>query len=175
MANPISGYIMVLATTGERTGKRRLVPLNFAEQGDAIYCLAGFGKTTHWLLNLQAHPQREVWPPDGRRCGGRGDLVTYVLRRPELNVQWEVERAGLCDASRDESCHWDRCSAIVRLAGRSWVRAGCRWCYIDEPMPYRGEPCDECEILRRTCRCSGTSRVIECRRTAPAQQRGEQE
>ena len=93
MANPVSGYIMVLATTGRKSGERRLVPLNFADDGDAIYCLAGFGTTTHWLLNLQADPQCEVWLPDGRRLAGRGELVTTEARRVEL-VRQVMVRSG---------------------------------------------------------------------------------
>lgn len=93
MANPVSGYIMVLATKGRRSGERRLVPLNFAENGDAIYCLAGFGKTTHWLLNLQADPECEVWLPDGRRLGGRAEVVAAEGRRVEL-VREVLIRSG---------------------------------------------------------------------------------
>lgn len=93
MANPVSGYIMVLATKGRRSGERRLVPLNFAENGDAIYCLAGFGKTTHWLLNLQADPECEVWLPDGRRLGGRAKVVAAEGRRVEL-VREVLVRSG---------------------------------------------------------------------------------
>ncbi len=93
MANPVTGYIMVLATTGRKSGERRLVPLNFAEEGDAIYCLAGFGKTTHWLLNLEADPQCELWLPDGRRLGGRGEPVTTESRRIEL-VRQILIRSG---------------------------------------------------------------------------------
>ena len=93
MANPTSGYIMVLATTGRKSGARRLVPLNFAEEGDAIYCLAGFGKTTHWLLNLQADPECEVWLPDGRRLRGRGELVESEARRVDL-VREILVRSG---------------------------------------------------------------------------------
>lgn len=84
MASPPSGYIMVLATTGRRSGERRLVPLNFVERGDAVYCLAGFGKTTHWLLNLQADPQCEIWLPDGRRLCGHGELVATEAHRIDL-------------------------------------------------------------------------------------------
>ena len=94
MANPTSGYIMVLATTGRKSGERRLVPLNFVESGDAIHCLAGFGKSTHWLLNLQADPQCEIWLPDRRRLQGRGELVTTETRRISL-VREVFARSGL--------------------------------------------------------------------------------
>ena len=93
MANPWSGYIMVLATTGRKSGARRLVPLNFAEGSDTIYCLAGFGKTTHWLLNLQADPQCDVWLPDGRRLSARGELITTEARRIDL-VREILVRSG---------------------------------------------------------------------------------
>ena len=93
MANPTSGYIMVLATTGRKSGARRLVPLNFADGEDTVYCLAGFGRTTHWLLNLQADPECEVWLPDGRRLHGRGDLVETEARRVDL-VREILVRSG---------------------------------------------------------------------------------
>ncbi|NNC92162.1 MAG: nitroreductase family deazaflavin-dependent oxidoreductase [Acidimicrobiia bacterium] len=93
MANPLSGYIMVLATTGRKSGERRLVPLNFAEGTDAVYCLAGFGRTTHWLLNLQADPQCEIWLPDRRRLRGRAELVTTESRRISL-VREILVRSG---------------------------------------------------------------------------------
>lgn len=93
MANPLTGYIMVLATTGRKSGERRLVPLNFAEGTNAIYCLAGFGRTTHWLLNLQADPQCEIWLPDGRRLRGRAELVMTETRRIGL-VREILVRSG---------------------------------------------------------------------------------
>ncbi len=93
MANPMSGYIMVLATTGRRSGERRLVPLNFAEDDGSIYCLAGFGRTTHWLLNLETDPECEVWLPDGRRLRGHGVLVGTEARRIEL-VREVLIRSG---------------------------------------------------------------------------------
>lgn len=81
MANPAVGYIMVLTTTGRKSGERRLVPLNFAADDDIVQCLAGFGRTTHWLLNLEADPRCEIWLPDGRRLQGRGELVTSETHR----------------------------------------------------------------------------------------------
>lgn len=59
------GYIMVLITTGHRSGLRRLAPVNYDREGDAVYCLPGFGARTHWYRNLMADPRCEVWLPDG--------------------------------------------------------------------------------------------------------------
>ena len=93
MAGPRSGYVMVLVTTGRKSGLRRPVPLNFAEDRDAVYCLAGFGKTTHWLINLLADPSCEVWLPDGRRLLGTGEIVTEEDLRVEM-IRRILIRAG---------------------------------------------------------------------------------
>ncbi len=93
MASPTGGYVMVLATTGRRSGERRLVPLNFAEEGTSVYCLAGFGKRTHWLLNLQADPRCELWLPDGRRVHGTGTVIVDEAKRLEMTRKILV-RAG---------------------------------------------------------------------------------
>ncbi len=93
MANPQIGYVMVLATTGRKSGERRLVPLNFAEQGKSVFCLAGFGKRTHWLLNVEADPRCELWLPDGRRVYGKGTVVTDEDKRVEM-IRTILVRAG---------------------------------------------------------------------------------
>ena len=92
-ADPTVGYIMVLTTTGRKTGERRQAPLNFALEGDTVHCLAGFGATTHWLLNLQSDPRCEVWLPDGRRMAGRGEMVSEETRRIAL-VRQVLIRSG---------------------------------------------------------------------------------
>lgn len=93
MAGPRRGYTMVLVTTGRKTGQRRPVPLNYAEDPGFIYCLAGFGKRTHWLVNLLADPTCEVWLPDGRRLLGTAEIVTDEATRIEL-VRRLLIRAG---------------------------------------------------------------------------------
>jgi deazaflavin-dependent oxidoreductase (nitroreductase family) len=84
---------MVLVTTGRKTGQRRPVPLNFAEDPGLVYCLAGFGRRTHWLVNLLADPRCEVWLPDGRRLAGTAEIVTDESVRIEL-VRRLLIRAG---------------------------------------------------------------------------------
>ena len=55
--------VLLLTTTGRKTGKPRTVPLCFLEDGDA-YVLIGSrgGSAQHpaWYLNLEAHPDVEV-------------------------------------------------------------------------------------------------------------------
>lgn len=92
-ASSTVGYIMVLTTTGRKSGERRRAPINFAVEGETVQCLAGFGSTTHWLLNLQSDPGCEVWLPDGRRLAGRGEMVSDETRRIAL-VRQVLIRSG---------------------------------------------------------------------------------
>jgi deazaflavin-dependent oxidoreductase (nitroreductase family) len=93
LAGPRVGYVMVLATTGRKSGLRRLAPLNFDEDPAAVYCLAGFGRKTHWLRNLESDPSCEVWLPDGRRVAGSGVRVLDEGERVAL-VRRLLVRAG---------------------------------------------------------------------------------
>lgn len=65
MGNPISGYIMVTKTIGRKSGKQRFTPVNYALIDGNIYCIAGFGKKTHWYLNMVANPRIELIMPGG--------------------------------------------------------------------------------------------------------------
>lgn len=75
MGNPLSGYIMVIESTGRKSGKRRFTPVNYAILDDAVYCLAGFGSKAHWLLNLRARPDSHLILP-GRRIPAEASEVT---------------------------------------------------------------------------------------------------
>ena len=69
VGNPITGYIMVVKTIGRKTGKERYVPVNYAILDGNVYCMAGFGKGTHWYRNLQAQPNIEIIIPSGPLAG----------------------------------------------------------------------------------------------------------
>jgi deazaflavin-dependent oxidoreductase (nitroreductase family) len=86
IGNPMTGYIMVLKTTGWKTGKVRYVPVNYAIKDGCIYCMAGSGKKSHWYRNLQAHPNIEVIMPRGPLAGEAEDATdsedaTYIFRQ----------------------------------------------------------------------------------------------
>lgn len=61
----LAGAIMVIKHRGRKTGKIRYAPVNYYEQGDSVYCTAGFGADTHWYRNMLAEPRVELWLPDG--------------------------------------------------------------------------------------------------------------
>jgi len=68
-ATPIGGYIMLLKTTGRKSGKTRYAPLDYAIIDGSVYCIAGFGVGTHWYRNIEANPRVEVILPSGSFSG----------------------------------------------------------------------------------------------------------
>jgi deazaflavin-dependent oxidoreductase (nitroreductase family) len=69
LGSPFGGYIMVLKTTGKKSGEPRYAPLNYAILEGNIYCIAGWGKTAHWFANLKADPHVELLMPGGAVAG----------------------------------------------------------------------------------------------------------
>src|ERR1700692_1659379 len=57
------GPVLLLTTTGRKTGLQRTTPLLYLNDGDNLILVASYGGApTHpvWWLNLQANPQAEV-------------------------------------------------------------------------------------------------------------------
>jgi F420H(2)-dependent quinone reductase len=55
--------VLLLTTTGRRSGKRRAMPLLYMQDGDALVVVASEGgapRNPAWLLNLQADPSVDV-------------------------------------------------------------------------------------------------------------------
>jgi deazaflavin-dependent oxidoreductase (nitroreductase family) len=74
MGTPVTGWVMMLTTTGHKTGKRRFTPVNYALINGDVYCLAGFGHRAHWYRNIQADAHVEAWLPS-RPVAGRAEEV----------------------------------------------------------------------------------------------------
>ncbi len=60
LSNPLTGYLMIMRTRGRKSGEMRDAPLGYVVVGDAVYCIAGFGRQTHWFQNVKADPKVEV-------------------------------------------------------------------------------------------------------------------
>lgn len=69
------GHIMVLTTTGRRSGRKHRTPVNFAIVRGDVYCTAGFGHRADWYRNVLANPQVEVWI-GSQRWSGRAEPVS---------------------------------------------------------------------------------------------------
>lgn len=85
IANPITGYVMVLKTKGRKTGKVRYTPLNYALIDGKVYCLRGRNLLGKWYLNLKADPNVEVILPGGCRISGTAvDVIDPDLANASL-------------------------------------------------------------------------------------------
>ncbi len=59
--------VVLLTTTGRRTGKRRTVPLCSLRDGENVVVIGSFGgldRPPSWSVNLEAHPEAQL--EDGR-------------------------------------------------------------------------------------------------------------
>jgi deazaflavin-dependent oxidoreductase (nitroreductase family) len=80
----VGGRIMVLTLTGRRSGLPRQTPVNYAPVGEAVYCLAGFGRRCDWYQNLLADPHVGVRLPHERWSGLAEDVSDSADRSPRL-------------------------------------------------------------------------------------------
>ena len=52
--------MLLLTTTGRRTGRPRTCGLNYAQDGDITYVISGWGPRADWYRNLVAEPRVRV-------------------------------------------------------------------------------------------------------------------
>lgn len=69
------GQIMVLTHRGRSSGRPYRTPVNYALIDGEIYCTAGFGKVSDWYRNVMAHPEVEIWLPNGWYAGIAEDVT----------------------------------------------------------------------------------------------------
>jgi deazaflavin-dependent oxidoreductase (nitroreductase family) len=89
--NPIWGYMMVLKTTGRKSGKTRYSPVNYAILNGDIYCMAGWGQIADWYRNLLASPHIELILPSGSLAGVAEEVAASTERITALR---KVLKAG---------------------------------------------------------------------------------
>ncbi len=77
---PFGGYFVLLRTRGRTSGVMREAPLGYGLAGGNVYVMAGFGRRTQWLRNIEADPNVEVVLP-GRALAGRAEEVTEPAER----------------------------------------------------------------------------------------------
>jgi deazaflavin-dependent oxidoreductase (nitroreductase family) len=77
---PLVGkIILLLTTTGRKSGQPRVTPLQY-EEINGEYCLgAARGLQADWVRNLQANPQVEV-RVGAKRLHGKAEVVTDPVR-----------------------------------------------------------------------------------------------
>jgi deazaflavin-dependent oxidoreductase (nitroreductase family) len=53
--------VLLLTTTGRKTGLKRVTPLQFSELDGNYYVASSRGQRADWFRNIQANPHVEVW------------------------------------------------------------------------------------------------------------------
>jgi deazaflavin-dependent oxidoreductase (nitroreductase family) len=80
--------VVLLTTTGRRSGRPRTVALTTIPHGDALLLVGSFGGSDEapaWLLNLRAHPRATV-----RQGGTRWEATARVASAEERERLWQV-------------------------------------------------------------------------------------
>lgn len=84
MSNPLTGYLMILRTHGRKSGQMRDAPLGYTIVDNHVYCIAGFGRPTHWFRNILADPNVEVILPSRAFSGVAEEVTDPEERRRAL-------------------------------------------------------------------------------------------
>jgi deazaflavin-dependent oxidoreductase (nitroreductase family) len=63
LGNPLTGWQLLLTTTGRKSGLRRRTPLGYLIADGAAWVMAGYGSSTLWYRNLLADPAVDVLLP----------------------------------------------------------------------------------------------------------------
>jgi deazaflavin-dependent oxidoreductase (nitroreductase family) len=61
--------VVILETTGRRTGKPRRTPVGARREGDSLWLVAEHGKNAAYVRNIQAHPRVRVKTRGGWQTG----------------------------------------------------------------------------------------------------------
>jgi deazaflavin-dependent oxidoreductase (nitroreductase family) len=80
--------VLLLTTTGRRSGPRRTAPVLYVADGERLIVIgsnAGNARTPAWSLNLQANPQAEV-----EIRGEHRHVCARVLEGDERAAAWQA-------------------------------------------------------------------------------------
>jgi deazaflavin-dependent oxidoreductase (nitroreductase family) len=132
---PLYGrLVLLLTTTGRKTGLARVTPLQYEEIDGTFHVASALGRRADWFLNIEADPNVRVRV--GRRdfpaiaepitdVGRVADFLEYRLRRHPRMVGAIMRREGLPkNPDRDdlEDYAARRAMVIIREAPRSSQR-----------------------------------------------------
>jgi deazaflavin-dependent oxidoreductase (nitroreductase family) len=71
----IGGFIVLLTTTGRKSGLKRVTPLQYEKIGEDYYLGAARGINADWVRNIQSNPQVEI-RVGAKHLYGTAEVVT---------------------------------------------------------------------------------------------------
>jgi deazaflavin-dependent oxidoreductase (nitroreductase family) len=86
----IGGFILLLATTGRRSGKKRVTPLQYEKIGADYYLGAARGINADWVRNIQSDPKVEI-RVGAKKINGVAEVVTDPSRFADF-IELRLER-----------------------------------------------------------------------------------
>ncbi|MFZ5857146.1 MAG: nitroreductase/quinone reductase family protein [Chloroflexota bacterium] len=93
----IGRIILLLTTTGRKSGLKRVTPLQYEKIGDDYYLGAARGRKADWVRNIQSDPRVEI-RVGAKRLEGQAEVVTDPSRFAdflEVRLQRHPHMIGL--------------------------------------------------------------------------------
>ncbi|RDI59674.1 nitroreductase family deazaflavin-dependent oxidoreductase [Nocardia pseudobrasiliensis] len=112
---PIGAPVILLTTTGRKSGQPRTSPLLYVHDGDVLYVIgSNFGQASHpaWTANLLARPEGEVTIA-GERIAVRAKLIEDPAQKDDIFARF-VETTAAYAAYRNRTSRDLRIFALTR-------------------------------------------------------------
>jgi len=106
---PVGNLVLLLTTTGRKSGLPRVTPLQYEEDNGVIYVGAARGQEADWFRNIVANPQVGVQMKASRFCGVAepitdpmriADFLELRLKRHPQMIRAMLLSHGLLRADR---------------------------------------------------------------------------
>jgi deazaflavin-dependent oxidoreductase (nitroreductase family) len=94
-----SRCVMLLTTTGRRSGEPRTGPVSFMPVDNRFVVFSGWGVKSNWYQNLRAHPEVTI-TVGRRRMAAIARVVEDPERRRQLMLRQQL-RSGRCGPPRN--------------------------------------------------------------------------
>ncbi len=82
---------LLLYTTGRKTGKKRITPVEYRKREGVIHFVAGRGKKAHWLQNMLAKPDEVKVKVGFKKYQISFELLSSIEEKNDL-FKWYVEK-----------------------------------------------------------------------------------
>ena len=133
----LKGLVLLLTTTGRKSGLPRQTRLQYEEQAGVIYVAAARGQDADWFRNIVANPHVEVQMKAGRFCGLAepitdpariADFLELRLQRHPQMVRAMLLLHGLMRPSRANLEQLAATLALVAIRPDESHREGIKQC-----------------------------------------------